>query len=695
MEDGKKTKEQLIDELTNLRKQVSELKKLITAFNRMKEEQEASLNELESIFENVREGIVLIDLKGKVLKVNKRIIEVSGFSENEVVGRRFALLRMFPLKYRIQMYTKFTKELAGVETPPLEVEGYNKAGEKVDVEIHGSIINIKGKGKVVVAILRVITERRKLENELRKSEEKYRLIAESTRDLIAITTFSRRPTYTYISPSHKIVLGYESKDLIGQSAFKFIHPNDKKELFPLLKKYIEAKSKRILNGSEVEITETLEFRARDKSGNWHFLESTANKIGKHILFISRDVTERKQAEREKQELVEKLVLSEKMEAIGRVAGGVAHDLNNILNAMVGYPDLLLTNLPETSPLRDTILSIKQSGVKAARLVEDLLTLTRRGVRITEVLNLNDIITDYLKSPECKKLEAVYPNVKIITDLDNDLLNIEGSPVHLSKTIMNLVANASEAIPLRGLINISTTNRYVEEPVKVFKSSVKKGKYVVLRVSDNGTGIAPKYLDRIFEPFFTKKVMGKSGTGLGMSVVWWTINDHKGYINVKSKVRQGTAFELYFPATTKEVSIKKTSLIVDREKIKGKGEKILVVDDEKDQGELLSMLLTKLGYTVDTVMSGEKAIEYTRSSPVDLLVLDMIMDPGLDGLDTYREIIKQCPGTKAIIMSGFTETERVKEALKLGAGGFVRKPYTLNAMGTAVRNELDKSKQDKE
>jgi PAS domain S-box-containing protein len=679
MEDDKKTKKQLIDELANLRQQVKELKK----------EQEASLNEWESVFENVRDGIALIDLTGKVLKVNKRIIEVGGYSENEIIGKRLTRLKMFPLKYRVKMFAMLSKEVAGIKTPPLEVEVYNKAGEKIDVEIHDSIFKIKGKGKVSVAILRDITERKKLEEELRRSEEKYRLIAEGTGDLIAITTFSLSPAYIYISPSHKIVMGYESEDLVGKPAFEFIHPDDKKEFFPLLKKYVEAANKKILTGNEMEISETLEYRARDKSGNWHYLESTANKIGKHMLFISRDVTQRKQVEKEKQELVEKLVLSEKMEAIGRFAGGVAHDLSNILNALVVYPDLLLMRLSKNSPLRDTILPIKQSGVKAARLVEDLLTLTRRGVRITEVLNLNDIITDYLKSPEYKKMEAAYPSVKIITDLDNDLLNIEGSPIHLGRTIMNLVANASEAIPFRGLIKLSTANRYVDEPVKGFRSSVKKGNYVVLRVSDNGIGIAPKNLNKIFEPFFTKKVLGQSGTGLGMSVVWRTINDHKGYIDVKSKEMEGTTFELYFPATRKEVSIKKTSLIPDSEKIKGNGEKILVVDDEKDQRELLSMLLTKLGYSVDTVISGEKAIEYTRTNPVDLLVLDMIMDPGIDGLDTYRKIIKQCPGEKAIIVSGLTETERVKKALKLGAGGFVRKPYTLNAIGTAVRNELDK------
>jgi len=535
-----------------------------------------------------------------------------------------------------------------------------------------------------------ITRRIGIEEELRKSEEKYRLIAEGTRDLIAITTFSHKPVYIYVSPSHKTVMGYEPEDLVGKSGLKFIHPNDKKKLFPLLKRYVEAKGKKILTGKDIEITETLEFRTRDKSGNWHDLESTANLVGKHILFISRDITERKQEEKEKRKLVEKLVLSEKMEVIGRLAGGVAHDLNNILSAIVGYPDLLLTKLPGNSPLRKTILSIKQAGLKASTLVEDLLTLTRRGVRVNEVLNLNDTISDYLQSPEYKKLEAAYPNIKITANLDNDLLNIKGSPIHLSKTIMNLVANAAEAIPLKGSIKLSTTNRYINKPVKDFNKNIKKGNYVVLSVSDNGIGMDPECLNKIFEPFYTKKVMGQSGTGLGLTVVWWTMNDHNGHIDVKSKEGKGTTFELYFPATRRKIPVKKeTSSTLKIEKIEGKGEKILVVDDKEEQRELASMMLTKLGYSVDAVISGEKAIEYMNNNPVDLLILDMIMAPGIDGLDTYKEILKKHPGTKAIIVSGFTETESVREAQQLGAGAYVKKPYTLNEIGEAVRNELDK------
>ena len=310
--------------------------------------------------------------------------------------------------------------------------------------------------------------------------------------------------------------------------------------------------------------------------------------------------------------------------------------------------------------------------------------------MNEVLNLNDTITDYLQSPEYKKLEAGYPKIKITTNLDNDLLNIKGSPIHLSKTIMNLVANAAEAIPQNGSIKLSTTNHYVDKLDKDFDKNLKEGNYAVLSVSDNGIGMDPECLNKIFEPFYTKKVMGQSGTGLGMTVVGWTMHDHNGHIKVKSKEGKGTTFKLYFPATRRKISVRKeTSSTLKIEKIKGNGEKILVVDDKEEQRELISMMLSKLGYSVDAVISGEKAIDYIKTNRVDLLMLDMIMEPGIDGLDTYKEILKQQPGTKAIIVSGFTETERVREAQQLGTGVYVKKPYTLSEMGEAVRNELDK------
>jgi two-component system cell cycle sensor histidine kinase/response regulator CckA len=316
-----------------------------------------------------------------------------------------------------------------------------------------------------------------------------------------------------------------------------------------------------------------------------------------------------------------------------------------------------------------------------------LTLARRGVAITEVVSLNDVIFEYLNSPEYKKMKLFYPDVEVETNLETGLLNILGSPVHISKTIMNLVSNAAEAIGKYGKISITTENRYVDKPVRGY-DNVKDGDYAMIIVSDTGEGISTQDMEKIFEPFYTKKRMGKSGTGLGMPVVWGTVKDHNGYIDLQSTEGKGTTFTLYFPITRKEPAKHETYLQI--EDYMGSGESILVVDDVKEQREIALTILSELGYSVNTVPSGEEAVKYLQNTSVDLLILDMIMDPGIDGLDTYKEILKLHPGQRAIIASGFSETDRAKEVVRLGAGQYIKKPYTLEKMGMAVRKELNKS-----
>ncbi len=396
--------------------------------------------------------------------------------------------------------------------------------------------------------------------------------------------------------------------------------------------------------------------------------------------------ERKRAQEERAKLEAQLQRAQKMEAIGTLAGGVAHDLNNILAGLVSYPELILMDLPEDSPLRKPILTIQKSGEKAATIVEDLLTLARRGVAVTEVVNLNSIIAEYLISPEYEKLGDFHPNAQVESNLEEGLLNILGSPVHLSKSVMNLVSNAAEAMPIGGKISISTENQYIDRPV-IGYDHVKEGDYVVLRVSDTGVGISKKDRERIFEPFYTKKVMGRSGTGLGMTVVWGTLKDHNGYIDIQSTKGKGTTFTLYFPVTRKELPKDKSLLAI--EDYMAKGESILVVDDVKEQREIASTMLKRLGYSVTSVSSGEEAVDYLKDNSADLLILDMIMDPGIDGLETYRRILEFHAKQKAIIVSGFSETKRVEEAQRLGAGAYVKKPLLLERIGVAVREELDR------
>jgi len=252
--------------------------------------------------------------------------------------------------------------------------------------------------------------------------------------------------------------------------------------------------------------------------------------------------------------------------------------------------------------------------------------------------------------------------------------------------MNLISNAAEAMPEGGKLTLSTENRYIDRPIRGY-DDVKEGDYVILTIADTGTGISPDDIEKIFEPFYTKKKMGRSGTGLGMAVVWGTVKDHNGYIDIQSTEGKGTTFTLYFPVTREKLPEDESSLPI--ESYRGNGESILIVDDVEEQRNIASGMLRELGYSVVSVSSGEEAVEYLKTNNADLLLLDMIMDPGMDGLDTYKKIIELHPGQKAIIVSGFSETDRVKDLQRLGAGAYIRKPLLLEKIGIAVKEELEK------
>jgi len=484
--------------------------------------------------------------------------------------------------------------------------------------------------------------------------------------------------------SQKTLLGYKWEHLLGNHASDYFSDKSRHAFANNLS---QLKEKGYWEGEIELITskgDIIPVWRKEKA----IYDQTARFIG--AVVYNRDISLRKRAEEEKRALEARLKRAEKMEALGFLAGGVAHDLNNVLGGLVSYPELLLMQLPQDSPMRKSIMTIQKSGEKAAAIVEDLLTLARRGIFEPQVVNLNDAVLDYLKTPEHEKLRQFHPSFKLTVNLDHNLMNIKGSPVHLSKMIMNLMSNAVEALSERGEVNIRTEYCYLDKPIKGY-DVVAEGNYVVLSVSDNGKGIAQNDVDKIFEPFYTKKVMGKSGTGLGLAVVWGTVKDHQGYIDVQSERGEGSTFTIYFPVTTEESGGLQQELSIKQ--YMGCGESILVVDDVVEQRDMASSILSKLGYNVYVVSNGLDAIAFIKSRTVDLVVLDMIMDPGIDGLETYERILKICPGQKAIIVSGFSETERVKRAEQLGAGAYVRKPYRLEKIGLAIRNELKKAEKN--
>jgi len=505
---------------------------------------------------------------------------------------------------------------------------------------------------------------------LRDSEQKYRILSESSIDGIVII---QDGLHAYANSRYKKMTGYrfqELKNIMFESLLDSMTGGMNSGTFNFL----------LEQGAN---SRSFEVRLCGKNRVKTDVEISSSAIqhnGKEAIILSvRDIGERKKLEKQ-------IIQSQKMEAIGMLAGGVAHDLNNILAGLVSYPELLLMEMPEDNPLRKPILTIKKSGEKAAAIVQDLLDLARRGVVCNEVVNLNSIISDYLMSPEHEKMKSYHPDVRVETNFDTNLFNVQGSPIHMAKTVMNLVSNAAEAMLSGGEIFLSTENRHLDSPLSN-NETLRPGDYVVFTVSDKGIGISPEDIERIFEPFYTKKIMGRSGTGLGMAVVWGTVKDHKGFIDVQSTEGKGTTFTLYIPATRNKPDADNGQISI--EDYMGNGESILIVDDVEEQREIATEMLRKLGYAVQSVSSGEAAAEYMQTNSADLIVLDMIMYPGINGRETYERILKFHPNQKAILASGFSETGDVRATQDLGAGQYIKKPYSLEKIGLAVRYELKK------
>ncbi len=379
----------------------------------------------------------------------------------------------------------------------------------------------------------------------------------------------------------------------------------------------------------------------------------------------------------------RLAAAGKMEALGLVAGGIAHDLNNILTGMLGYPDLILSRKDLDSTVARHVRGMQKSALRASAFVADLLTISR-GVAVQKsVLQLNDVVDDYFKSLDYKEQSGQHPGVCVNRDQERTIPCVEGSAVHIEKCVMNLIVNAMEAVSEGGHVTIGTSYRELTELLEGYQV-VAPGSYVVLTVKDDGPGIPAENLSRIFEPFFTRKEMGFSGTGFGLTIVWNTMKDHDGFIDLTSDSK-GTTFALYFPATDKDVLRARAPQSVDE--CVGTGT-ILVVDDEEEVRDVCKDMLEVLGYSVSTVSSGEEAIAYLGINDIDLVVLDMIMGKGLNGRQTFEAIHDRNPAQRVILASGYAKNVDAHAAINAGALGFIHKPYTLEALGHQVRKAFE-------
>jgi len=677
----------LLRETEKLSELIHELKKTQSAL-------EESRLGMKDIIDFLPEAAFVIDRAGKVVFWNRAIEEMTGVKSKDMIGKddhEYAI-PFYGVRrpILIDLVLQSEKEFFQGQYDTIKQRGSVLSGEVFVPQTYcgkgaylsataTTLRNAEGTVAGAIESIRDITERKRAEEALRESETRYHSIFENTGTGMLI--IEEDMTISLLNTEFEKLSGYTREEMEGKR--KWTEFVDKADIERMVQQH------RLRRQEKNRAEKSYLFRLVRKDGLLRDIYATIDLIPGTPKSVASllDVTEHKKMQEKRWDLEKRLQRAEKMEALGLLAGGVAHDLNNVLCVLIGYSELLGFQVEKSSSAMPYVTKIMDAGKKSAAIIDDMLTLARRGVQSQEVINLNNLIRDFLKTPELERILAFHPDVRIETSLETALLNIMGSPHQLGKTIMNLVSNAAEAMPKGGLLTIKTSNQYLDQPIQGY-DEVRDGDYVVLSFSDMGEGISGYDIKRIFEPFYTKKVMGRSGTGLGLSVVWGTVRDHDGYIDVQSVEGKGSTFTLYFPVTREELSEPQT--IVSISEYMGRGESILVVDDVEAQRELAARMLEKLNYHVRTVPSGEAALEYMKDHRADLLVLDMIMDPGMDGLDTYRKIAEIHPGQKAIIVSGYSETHRVKQAQALGAGAYVKKPYILEMIGAAVKRELNES-----
>jgi len=489
-------------------------------------------------------------------------------------------------------------------------------------------------------------------------------IVESAQDAIVSRTLDE--IVTSWNPGAERLYGYRAEEMLGQPFARLVPPDRQDELATI--------RERIARGDVIPPFETVRLRKDGSRVPVSVALTPLRDAGGAVVgmaAITRDIFDQQRA-------AQQLRRAERLETAGRIAGQVAHDFNNLLSPLAGYPELIERQLPEAHPARAYCGEMLRAVRRMVEINTDLLTLGRRGHFAQEAVDLNQLVEEALQAGPDRP-SSLYVNLA----LDEELLAVVGSGAQLLRVVTNLIQNARDAMEDQGQLGVSTTNIYLDQPLRRY-ADVAVGEYVRLAVTDTGVGIAPEIEDRIFDAFFTTKASDRQrGSGLGLSVVQAVVTDHGGYVDFIANQGVGTTFEIYLPASRQAVALPPPQVLIPGD------ESILIVDDDSLQRRVLTEFLQTLGYRVGTCESGEQALAHTKNQPYDLVILDMVMPPGIDGAETYRLLRARYPAQRAILLSGFAESERVAAAQALGAGAFVRKPVSLEQLSSAVRAELDR------
>jgi PAS domain S-box-containing protein len=630
-----------------------------------------------TILENMQEAYYEIDLAGHLTFFNDALCKHLGYPKEELIGRVYRQYQDETTAKKIyQLYNQVYR--TGEPVRAAEAEYIRKDGTKGTYELSVSLLrDTQGKPIGFRGISRDVTEPKQAEEALRLSEERYRNIIESIQD--GYFEDDLAGNFIFVNDVISRHLGYGKEELIGMNYRQYASEETSKELYrhfselyqtghpikPFAVEYIRRDSSKLTSEISVSLIRDIE--------------------GKPIGFrgISRDVTERKQAEEEKLSLQEQLRQAQKMEAVGQLAGGVAHDFNNLLTVIKGYSQLSLLDLKEDNPLWGNIQEIEKATQRATDLTRQLLAFSRRQILDLKVLDLNVL----LKELEKMLRRIIGEDITLATLLSENLGKVKIDPSQIEQVIFNLAVNARDAMPGGGKLTIETANVELDEEYARVHVNVAPGRYVRLSVSDTGVGMTQEVKERVFEPFFTTKEKGK-GTGLGLSMVYGIVKQSNGNIWLYSEPERGTTFRIYLPRTEEEADT-----LHEREEtdFSPRGsETVLLVEDDELVRDLANRLLEQQGYRVLKAANGQEALLVAKEhvgETIHLLLADIVM-PRMGGKELADWLKISRPNVKILYTSGYADNAIVHHGVLDPGTHFLQKPFSLKTLSHKVREVLD-------
>jgi len=638
---------------------------------------EALLTESEErfrrLFETASDGIVLLEKEeGKITHVNPATEKMLGYTREESIGNKLQDIGISLDLGDFQTTMENLNKAGMIKYDDVPIK--NKAGQHIDTDIY-----LVDRARLVQCNIRDITERKRVEEEMKQANIFLNAIIENIPNMIFLKD-AKDLRFVRFNRAGEELLGQSRDDLIGKSDYDFF-PKMQADSFT-------EKDRDVLSGQKlIDIPEeTIQTRRGEKILHTKKLP-LLNEKGEplFLLGISEDITESKRAEAEREKLQAQLMQALKMESVGRLAGGVAHDFNNKLTVILGYAQMAMEGLDKTDPIYANLQQVMNAGKQSVDIVRQLLAFARKQIIEPEVLDINETMGGMLKMLR----RLIGEDIDLVWSSGHGLWEIKMDPSQIDQILANLCVNARDAIDGVGKVTIETRNTVLDEAYCAEHAGAAPGEYVMLSVSDNGCGMDRETQENIFEPFFTTKEVGK-GTGLGLATVYGIVKQNNGFIEVASEPGKGTAFSLYLPRHGEKA--KKEVKAVEAETPQSRGETILIVEDDVSVLHLTERILDHLGYAVLTSASPAEALTMAREyqGEIHLLMTDVIL-PEMSGMDLAGEMLKIRPTIRTLFMSGYTADIIARQGVLDKGVHFVQKPFTLDSLARKVRKALGSEK----